>query len=365
MGQIRKRGKYYQIRFYNHRGERVEESTGYTRWDDARDLLRKREHAVSDGVPITPASTRFTFDEAVKAVIADYMINGRKSTAWLERRITLHLTPIFGGRRLSNISSADIRSFMAARLHAGAAAAEVNREIAIIRRAFRLAVKSETYSGRVPAFSMIEERNVRTGFLDRDAFEALRNHLPAALQPVITFGFLCGWRIRSEVLPLEWRQVDREARTVRLDVGTTKNARGRHIDYSALPELVALFDEQWRLHEALQKAGTICPWVFHRDGKRIKDFRGAWDQACTAAGLAGRVPHDLRRTAVRNLVRAGVPDTVAMKITGHLTREVFDRYDITSDADLRAGLGRLHGATGTNSGDKTPHASRRAKQQSA
>lgn len=364
MGQLRRRGRIWWIRYYRN-GQRIEESSGYKRYDDARDLLRDREHAISKGVAITAASTKLTFDDAAKDVLADYAVNRRKSEAWVKRRIDLHLTPAFGGRRLTSISSADLVAFAARRLEAKASAAEINRELAIVRRAFRLAVKSEKYHGRVPAFQMLAEHNVRSGFFDRDMFETLRGHLPAALQPVVTFAFVCGWRIQSEILPLEWRSVDREAHTVRLDVGSTKNSRGRHIDYSSHPQLVTLFEEQWRQHKALEKAGKISRYVFQRGGKRINDFRGAWDAACAAGGLLGRRPHDLRRSAVRNLVRSGVPDTVAMKITGHVTRSVFDRYDITSEADIREGLGRLSDATGTKRGDNRPNAKRHAKQQSA
>lgn len=364
MGQLRKRGKIWWLRYYRN-GQRIEESSGETKYEDARDLLRDRENAISKGVPITAKSTRLTFDDAAKDVIADYTVNGRKSKAWVQRRIDLHLTPAFGGRRLSSISSADLVAFAAKRLEAKVSPAEINRELAIVRRAFRLAVKSEKYHGRVPAFQMLAEHNVRSGFFDRETFESLRSQLPAALQPVVTFAFVCGWRVQSEILPLEWRSVDRKAQTVRLDVGSTKNKRGRHIDYSTHQELVDLFAEQWRQHKALQEAGTLSRYVFQRNGKRIKDFRGAWDVACTAAGLAGRRPHDLRRSAVRNLVRSGVPDTVAMKITGHVTRSVFDRYDITSEADIREGLGRLSDATGTKRGDNRTNASGRAKKQSA
>jgi hypothetical protein len=100
---------------------------------------------------------------------------------------------------------------------------------------------------------------------------------------------------------------------------------------------------------------VICPWVFHRkNGSQIHSFRKAWTTACIKAGCPGRIPHDFRRTAVRNLVRAGVGDTIAMKVTGHKTRAVFDRYDITSEEDLAEASRKLQALTGTISGTIDP-----------
>jgi hypothetical protein len=113
MGQLRKRGRIWWIRYYRN-GQRIEESTGFTKYDEARDVLKKREGAVADGVPITARSTRFTFDDAVKDVVSDYKVNGKKSLKGLERKIRLHLTPAFGGRRLSAISVADLRALQLA-----------------------------------------------------------------------------------------------------------------------------------------------------------------------------------------------------------------------------------------------------------
>jgi integrase len=116
--------------------------------------------------------------------------------------------------------------------------------------------------------------------------------------------------------------------------------------------LDALVAEQWRQHEALQKAGTICRYVFHRNGKRIKTFKGAWKAACEAAGCPGRIPHDLRRSAVRNMERAGLSRSVAMQLTGHKTEAVYRRYAITSEADLREGVDRLNGGASRNTTGK-------------
>ena len=109
-----------------------------------------------------------------------------------------------------------------------------------------------------------------------------------------------------------------------------------------LPELRDVVNGQWRRTKAVERArGIVCPWLFHRNGTRIRDFRGAWQQAVEHVGCPGRIPHDFRRSVVRNLVRAGVPDKIAMMLTGHKTRSVFDRYDIVSEADLRDGIQKL------------------------
>jgi integrase len=199
---------------------------------------------------------------------------------------------------------------------------------------------------------MLMERNVRTGFFERAEFEAVRDALPQPLRGIVTFAYFTGWRIASEVLPLQWSQVDRTVKAVRLEPGQTKNAEGRSISYEPLQGLVTTVDEQWKEHELLKAEGTICPHVFNRRGKRIREFRDAWRNACETAGVPGRLLHDLRRTAVRNLVRAGVSEKTAMQITGHRTRSVFDRYDIVNEADVRAALGKLAdaNAAGTKQG---------------
>lgn len=339
MGQIRRRGKFYQIRYYRN-GQRIEESTGFTKHEEAKSLLKQREAAIDKGVPITARSTRLTFDDAVKDVESDYRVNKKKSIDGLERRIRLHLLPAFGGRTLAAVTTAEVRAFSARRLDAGAAPAEINRELAIVKRAFRLAVADEKYHGRVPKIPMLQEHNIRKGFFDDAMIDAVEKHLPPALRPVVRFAYVTGWRVQSEILPLEWRHVDRQANEARLEPGTTKNLAGRVFPFT--DTIAQLIEALWAEHEALTKAGKICPFVFQRRGRRIRSFRKAWADACKAAGHPGMLVHDLRRSAVRNMERRGLSRSVAMQLTGHKTEAVYRRYAITSEADLREGVARLN-----------------------
>jgi integrase len=186
----------------------------------------------------------------------------------------------------------------------------------------------------------LEESSPRAGFFEQAEFEAVAKHLPTYLQAPMTFAYLTGWRCRSEVLPLPWRNVDFEAGVIRLDVGTTKNKDGRVIYMTAA--LRALLEEQRQATLALQReTGQLVPLVFHNSGRPIANYYKAWHRACRAAGLSGKIPHDYRRTAVRNMVRAGIPEKVAMQMAGHKTRSVFDRYHIVSEGDLQDAARRL------------------------
>lgn len=286
-----------------------------------------------------PRMDRLRFSEAADDVLTDYKVNGKKSVEHIERRIKLHLEPFFGNRRMVSITTADVRTYTAQRQTEGAANASINRELAILKRMFTLATQAGKLVHR-PYIPMLREDNVRTGYFEREQFLAVRDKLPPALQPVVTFAYITGWRIPSEVLTLQWRQVDFEAKEVRLDPGTTKNREGRVFPFN--DRLKSLLKRQRTVTNAVQrKKGKICPWVFHRAGKRIMGFHRAWKNATEAAGCAGRIPHDLRRTAVRNLVRAGVAERVAMQLTGHKTRSVFERYNIVSDGDLVEAVRKL------------------------
>jgi integrase len=377
MGQLRKRGGVWWVRYYRS-GKRYEESSGSEKKQAAIDLLRIREGDITKGVPVSAKIGRLRFEEAAADVVNDYRANGKRSLRVVERRITKHLTPFFGGRKMSSITTADVRAYVASRqtettithkaytitrkdgsplevparerVSEGASNAEINRELAILKRIFNLAVQAGKLLHK-PHIPLLREDNTRTGFFEPEQFESVCAHLPESLRPVIEFAYITGWRIASEILPLQWRQVDFDAGEIRLDAGTTKNREGRV--FPMTDDLRALLAAQHTAHLESKKAGQICPFVFFRlvaDGrggkkspKPIRAFTKAWKAACLAAGCPGRIPHDLRRTAVRNMVRRGVPERVAMKLTGHKTRSIFERYNIVSDGDLRTAGQQLSG----------------------
>ena len=344
MGRIYKRGRIWWIRYYRN-GKCFPESSGSTQHAVAKNLLKLREGDGAKGVPVTPLMARFTFDEAARDLEREYAANERRSLESVERRIRKHLSPFFGGRRMAGITTVDVRRYTEQRRAAGAKNATVNRELAALKRMFTLARRAGTLvtSPHVP---MLVENNTRKGFFEREQFDAVRSHLAPALQAVVTFAYLTGWRGPSEVLPLQWAQVDLVAGILRLEPGTTKNRDARVFPFDALPELDGLLRSQRVVTDAIEKAsGKIIPWVFHREGKPIRKYQRAWKSACVAAGCPGLIPHDFRRTAVRNMSRAGLPDTVSMKLTGHKTRSVFDRYNVVAESDLRRGVALLAGPT--------------------
>ncbi len=164
-----------------------------------------------------------------------------------------------------------------------------------------------------PAFPIIRLDNARKGFFEEAEFRTLLTQLPEYLHAPMMFAYLTGWRLASEVLALTWNQVDLSAGTVRLEPGSTKNREGREFPVVALPELQALLSEQRERTRKLEReTGAIIQHVFHRRGDAIRSFRTAWRNACLRSGLVGMLAHDFRRTAVRNLERAGVPRSVAM-----------------------------------------------------
>jgi hypothetical protein len=239
-----------------------------TKERDARRLLKLREGDIEHGMPVDPKLNRIRFEEAAEDLKTEYAVNGRRSADELERRIRLHLMPHFGSRRLATIATTDINRFILARQadvmvvgdgderkERRFSNGEINRELTTLKRIFNLARQNGKLT-HVPHIPMLKERNVRTGFFERDQIEQVLDHLPAAIRPVARFAYIIGWRIPSEVLPLQWRHIDFEARVVRLDPHTTKNDEGRPFPFTTR------YSSSWRLKRpsmTLESRGCALP----------------------------------------------------------------------------------------------------------
>lgn len=267
---------------------------------------------------------KVTFKEMAQDFISDYETNGKRSLRSAKLSVG-HLQAVFGLDRALDIATDRIRVYISHRQGEGARNGSVNRELAGLKRMFSLAVQAGKLSSR-PYVPTLEENNARQGFVDHGGFLTLRENLPEYLKDPVTFLYLSGWRV-SEMKALEWRDVDLTGKVVRLRPEISKNKDGRVLPLSG--ELLEVIEK------AREKRRPDCLFVFHLDGKPVGDFRKAWKNACKEAGLSGVIVLDLRRTAIRNMVRAGIRESVAMSLSGHKTRSVFDRYNIVSEDDLR------------------------------
>ena len=346
-GRIRDRSGVFYIR-YRLGGREYEERAGTEK--QAEKLLARREAELGLGVFTAPDTKRVTFDDLVQMIRDDYRVNARKSTERLECSIK-RLGAVFGSQRALTITADRLTAYLRNRLEAGAAPMTVKNELNALHRGFTLAKRAGKVAA-IPTFPQLDADRVRTGFFELEDVAAVRVELSEDLQPVLDFGWLTGWR-KGEITTLQWSSVDFKAGMVRLEVGSTKNDEGREFPFGVLPELRALLERQRdRTRAAERRTGKIIPYVFHRAGKPVRDFSAAWAAACDRAArdangvivrpqLIGRLFHDLRRSAVRRLEKAGVARSVAMKLTGHRTESVYTRYAIVASQDLKDGVAKL------------------------
>jgi integrase len=372
-GRVYRRGHVWWIAYY-HNGRRVFESSRSENERAARSLLRQRLGQVAAGIAPLPRAHRIMYENLRDALLADYAANKRK---WFTRQGQLyelvHIDATFGNFRAVDITTDSIRAFICDRQKNGAANGTINRSLALLRRMFRIAVADRKLR-EVPHFPMLKEASPRKGFLEHADYQKLRQELPEYLRPVLAIGYYTGMRL-GEILRLHWHNLDLVNAEIHLDPGTTKNDEPRTIPMPS--ELL----EMLRIERARNPKSEL---VFMNAGQRIATFRKAWNSACVRAGLGvftccscngpvspgsrcaeckkakrrarprryrGLIFHDLRRTGIRNLVRAGVPERVAMAISGHKTRAVFDRYNIVSGRDLRDAARKLEVYLAGENGD--------------
>ncbi len=274
------------------------------------------------GMGISPTAVRL--GTLIDAYLQDYTV--REFRLNIARCRVAHLRRHFGDTCLATtITTFRIRQYQVARRDEGAASATINRETSALTRMFRLGVEWGWLEGPPLFPGRLRESIPRQGFFEHREYQAVRTHLPQAFQDVLDFAYYSGWRKR-EILDLTWDEVDLDGGVVRLSPARSKTGEGRILPLS--PPLVKV------LNRRLRKCQPDQLVVFDRDGIPVRAWRTAFRRACDQAGLPGRLLHDCRRTAARNYIRAGVPERVAMTLTGHKTRCVFDRYNIVNERDL-------------------------------
>jgi integrase len=371
-GRIFQRGRVWWVQYYVH-GQQVRESSHSIKKAVAEKLLMRRLIAAEDNTlaaPTRPIMYEEMRERLVTAWLLDRPVLTRKETDQALAR----LDGFFKGLSASVITEDKIDEFKLARKATGASNATVNRALAALRQMIRLSAKRWK---NPPQVKLLPEPPARKGFLTHEQYLRLWATLPAYLQPITAFAYSLGMRL-GELEQLTWKNVDRRANVIRLEADQTKSGEGREIPFGLLPELAALMAQLWE--------ASTSDLVFTRsDGKPLGCFRKAWIRACIKASLGrmlwrcgkchhkievekqpwpperqpaeipqcncgtkcvwhyeGLIFHDLRRTAVRNLRRAGVPESVAMTVSGHKTREVFERYNIKDITDIQRAMKALH-----------------------
>jgi integrase len=330
--------RYWRAIWIDAQGVRRNESTKETAKGAAAEWLRQRLDDARAGIPARPDDS--TLSTLRRLVLDDYAANGRRTSAHV-RRAFQRLLDSMGDVRAREITSADVTAHIARRRDAEAAPATINRELAALRRGLRLAIRAGILSA-APDIQCLAEHNARKGFLEREALASIVAHLPEWYADAVAILADTGWRV-SEVLSRQWRHVAGGA--LRLDPGETKNSEGREFPVTAeMASALARCRARTRADE--QREGAIIPWVLHVDGEQLSRYALglAWSRARAKAGHPGRLLHDLRRSRVREMERAGIPRSVAMSLVGHRTQAIYSRYAIVDATQLREAVERLEKA---------------------
>lgn len=343
-GRVFQRGKIWWIAYWgpqDGRWKEIRESSKSEKESDAAKLLRDRVRAIANhrgGIRAFqgPMQEKLTVADLLDSLQADYRRRQIKSL----RTTLIHMKPVrefFGHMRAVALTPDVVRQFTEERQTKKLSNAKINRELEILSAAFGLAVREERLA-RKPYIPQLTEDNARQGFFEADEHELMLKHLPQPMDDIARFGYISGWR-RDEICSLQWATVDRAAKEVR--IYDSKNGEGRVLPLD--DDGWALFERLWEQREYLTASGpALSEYVFHASGKPVGDsnFTHRWQRARAKAKLPGKIFHDYRRTAVRNMIRAGVPQSVAMAITGHRTDSMFRRYNITTSDDKREALRR-------------------------
>ena len=328
------RGKIWWIR-YSVPGEGQErfESSKSAIKNDAIRLLNTRRKEIDDR-QITSADA--TVSDLLRLYLEDQRRQQRHSHKQADGYVRLHLEPAFGKIKASALTTKIIKAFIDQKQVADYANASINRWLEALRRAYTLGLKELPplvyVAPEIEDLMLDENDNVREGFLEHEQYARLRDELRDHQKLILVIGYHLGMR-RGEILKLRWDQVDWDANLIRLEKKQTKGKRARNAPLYG--ELRAWFEMTYSARE------PNCPFVVSWKGHGITEVKTAWKKARERAGIPGLLIHDLRRTAVRNMIRAGISEKRAMEISGHKTNNIFKRYDITDERDIQADGERL------------------------
>jgi integrase len=324
-GSIWQRGRIWWFA-YTKNGIRVPESSGSEDRNEAQRQLLVRLGELAAGRDVTPEKA--TIADLCGLVLADYRLRKLRDLSTVKWRYEAHIQPAIGSLPASRFTPRQVRLYVDMRRRESASDATINRELSIIRRGFSLALREDPPLVRkVPYILKLEEDNTRQGFIEQGQYLNLLAALPEHLKTLLVVGYHCGNRL-GELRKLRWPQVDFEASEIRIE---RKQAKGKK------PRVLPIYGDDMRewLERQNENRAPGCDLVFHWHGKPLGSHLKGWAKACTTAELDGLHFHDLRRSAVRNMERAGIPRHVAMSISGHRTEAVYRRYDIVVEADLK------------------------------
>ena len=328
-GSIYLRGKTFWIKYHRY-GKPYRESAHTEERREAERFLRFRLAQMAQARFVEPHLERIRVEELVEPYLKDLKYSKQaKDIVNPKARWTNHLEPVFGKLRVVDVTGTRLKDYVSERQRQGASNATIVRELAVLRRMFRLGYEADPQLvQRVPPFPKLKESSPRNGFLKDGDYSKLAHACAEEglwLRAMLAVFYNYGWR-KSEVLNLRVEQVDRLARTIRLETGETKNDEAR---------TVVMTKEVYDLLTACVQGKDPKDLVFTRSNRHpVGDFRRSWRRVCRKAGIKLMV-HDLRRTGARNMRNNGTPENVIMKIGGWKTPSVFRRYAIVDNDDLK------------------------------
>jgi integrase len=331
---IYKRGKYFYIKYSAH-GHQVMENTKSTKPYEAKIFRKKRlaEATLGNAPNLGVRKTRFS--ELVDDVKREYEWKDRKTKDTTLKIITNRLSEYFGNCRVIDITTDAVEKYMAKRRIDGVQNPTIKRELEILKHMFNLALhRTPPKVTCVPFMPHIADNPARRGFFEHEEYLGVRGNLPARLRGGTTLAFYTGMR-PGEIFNLKRDRLDLMEGKINLQPLDTKNNEPRVVYLN--PELLMFINLEIQTKPNSE-------FVFSNDdGTRIVDFRKSWKSACKKAGVQ-KYFYDFRRTAIRNMVRAGVPERVAMLISGHKTRSIFERYNIVNEADQKKAQEKVYEA---------------------